>query len=144
MGIRGPVSAAALSVVGSAVTVVRRPEPPGELTEEQAHEWRAVVNRLPADWFQRETHGMLAQFCRHVVAARRIAQLISAHEGTEPFDVVEYDRLLKMQEREGRALSSLATRMRISQHATYDKTRKKPIEGKRPWGDEESEERPVD
>jgi len=144
MGTRGRVSAAALSVISGGVVTVRRPDPPRELTEEQAHEWRAVVNRLPADWFQRETHGMLAQFCRHVVAARRIAQLISAHEQAEPFDVSEYDRLLKMQEREGRALSSLATRMRISQHATYDKTRKKPIEGKRPWGDEERTERPMD
>ena len=27
-----------------------------------------------------ETHGLLAQYCRHIVAARRVAQLITATE----------------------------------------------------------------
>lgn len=140
MKTRGRDSAAALSVVqggGSVVTAIRRPAPPSDLTDEQACEWRAVVDRLPAEWFPRETHGMLAQYCRHVIAARRIAQLIGQHEVAGDFTIEDYDRLLKMQEREGRALSSLATRMRISQHATYDKKRKKPIEGARPWRDDE-------
>lgn len=73
---------------------------------------------MPADWFPRETHGMLTQYCRHVVAARRVAQLISKAEKSKTLDLEEYDRLLKMQEREGRAISSLSTRMRISQQAT--------------------------
>lgn len=134
MGSRGRVSTAELSVVGGGlVSSIRRPDAPEELTNEQAVEWRAVVNRMPAEWFQRETHGLLVQYCRHVVAARRVSQLIEQHEDGEKFSVEDYDRLLKMQEREGRAMSSLATRMRISQHATYDKTKKKPIEAERPW-----------
>lgn len=117
---------------------MHRPEPPVELSDEQATEWRQVVNRLPAEWFPRETWGLLAQYCRHVVAARRVAQLISNLEaGDGDLNVVEYDRLLKMQEREGRALSSLATRMRLSQHSTYDKKKKKPIESmQKPWQEE--------
>src|SRR3990167_5634469 len=135
MGIRGRQSAAALSVISTeGIVTIRRPEPPSELTDEQAQEWRAVVNRLPAEWFPREPHGLLVQYCRHVVAARRVAQLIAAAEGSENFDTEEYDRLLKMQEREGRAISSLATRMRMSQHSTYDKKKSKPIRGaKKPW-----------
>ena len=35
-------------------------------------EWCAVVNRMPADWFPRETHGMLVQYCRLIVGARRL------------------------------------------------------------------------
>jgi phage terminase small subunit len=134
MGTRGRQSSASLSVIGpGGVETVRRPEPPHELSDEQADEWRAVVNRLSADWFPRETWGLLAQYCRHVVAARRVAQLIAAAERSETLDINEYDQLLKMQEREGRAMSSLATRMRITQHATYDKTRKKPLATKKPW-----------
>lgn len=133
---RGRKSAASLSVISAGgIETVRRPEPPEELSDEQAEEWRAVVNRLPADWFPRETHGLLSQYCRHVVAARRVAQLIDAAEAAEQFDIEEYDRLLKMQEREGRALSSLATRMRISQQALYDKSKKKPSAAKKPWDD---------
>jgi len=135
MGNRGRTSGAELSVISAdGIETVRRPEPPADLTDEQAEEWRAIVNRLAADWFPRETHGMLAQYCRHIVAARRVAQLIEAQEESDTlFDIEEYDRLLKMQEREGRAMSSLATRMRISQQATYDKEKKKPKSGKRPW-----------
>lgn len=132
MGTRGRKSVAALSVAVP-LGITNRPDAPYDLTDEQADEWRAVVNRMPADWFQRETWPLLSQHCRHVVAARRLAQLIHAHEGAEDFNVGDYDKLLKMQEREGRAISSLATRMRLTQHATYDKTKKKPIEAKRPW-----------
>lgn len=135
MATRGRKSAASLAVVqADGVAIVPRPTPPSELTSEQAAEWRAVVGRMPTDWFPRETHSLLAQYCRHVVAARRVAQLIAAaEEGGEAFDVDEYDKLLKMQEREGRALSSLATRMRLTQQTTYDKSKKKPAQGRRPW-----------
>lgn len=135
MGDRGRKSAAALEAsLPAQVETIARPDAPYDLTDEQATEWWAVVNRLPADWFPRETHGMLAQYCRHVVAARRVAQLIADREAQKgPLDVEEYDRLLKMQEREGRAISSLATRMRISQQATYDKSRKKPTSARKPW-----------
>jgi hypothetical protein len=33
------------------------------------------VERLPADWFPRETYGLLAQSVRHVTTARRLARL---------------------------------------------------------------------
>lgn len=117
------------------VQAVARPAPPEELTVEQAAEWRAVVEALPADWFRPESHGLLVQYVRHRVAARRIATLVALAEAEEEFDFGEYDKLLKAQEREGRAISSLATRMRLSQQATYDKTKGKgrAARGKRPW-----------
>lgn len=149
MGSRGRTSGAEISVISAAgIATVRRPEPPDDLTDEQADEWRAVVNRLPADWFPRETHGMLAQYCRHVIGARRVAEMIQALEAGLAEEIKDpesnqlkvmlsaskaMDRLLKMQEREGRAISSLATRMRISQQASYDKQKKKPLEGRKPW-----------
>lgn len=137
MGDRGRKSAAALSVVKpSDLSPVDRPEAPPELTNEQAHEWNAVVSRMPADWFQRETHGLLAQYCRHVVASRRVADLIeSLLNGEAEGDWInDYDRLLKMQEREGRAMSSLATRMRITQHSQFSnkKNTGKKV-AKKPW-----------
>lgn len=135
MGTRGRESAASLSVISTGgVETIRRPSPPDELTAEQSDEWRAVVSRLPADWFPRETHGMLAQYCRHVVASRRVAQLVASAEAGPDLDVEMYDRLLRMQEREGRAISSLATRMRISQQSSFDKERKKPkMSPRKPW-----------
>lgn len=134
MGTRGRKSAASLSVVSpGGVRAIERPKPPTELTDEQAFEWRAIVDGLPADWFPRETWGLLSQYCRHVISGRRVAQLLEAEEASESFDVGSYDQLLKMQEREGRALSSLATRMRITQQTTYDKSKKKPAQNRKPW-----------
>lgn len=132
MGMRGRKSVASLAVA-TPVETLERPDAPYDLTDEQADEWWAVVNRMPADWFPRETHGMLAQYCRHVVSARRVAQLIAAEEGKKEIEIPVLDQLYKMQEREGRALSSLATRMRITQQTTYDKSKKKPSSVKKPW-----------
>lgn len=133
MGARGKKSAADIAIVRSDVTEIPRQPPPDELTTEQANEWLAVVNRMPADWFPRETWGLLTQYCRHIVSARRVAQLIVGAEEDDSFDVNEYDRLLKMQEREGRAISSLATRMRISQQSLIHNEKKKPASIKPPW-----------
>jgi hypothetical protein len=134
MGERGRKSQAALTVIGpGGVETIRRPEPPPELTDEQAEEWTSVVTRLPADWFPRETHAMLSQYCRHIVRARRIAKLIEATERCAEFDVKEYRDLLRSEEEQSRAIASLATKMRISQQTTYDKSKKKPQGGKRPW-----------
>ena len=54
----------------------------------------------------------------------RIAIMLSA--------VKAFDRLQKMQERESRAIASLATKMRITQQATINQ-RGNRIESKKPW-----------
>lgn len=135
MGTRGRKSAAALAISSAApVETVARPDAPYDLTDEQSEEWWAVVNRMPADWFPRETHGLLAQYCRHIVAARRVAQLIKQFEGDAALDLDSLDKLYKMQEREGRALSSLANRMRLTQQATTRvEQAKKPSMVAKPW-----------
>ena len=106
-------------VNGSAVSAVHRPEPLAEMTNEQRIEWILVVNSLPADWFPDQTHKVLAQYCRHAVTGRHVSQMIEKIELADVIDVVEYDKLLKMQERESRMIVSLATKMRITQQTTY-------------------------
>jgi len=134
---RGRKSAASLATVkNNGITAIQRPLAPKDLTDEEAVEWRAVVNRMPADWFPRETHALLVQYCKHVVAARRVSDLIesllSGETESEKW-VDDYDKLLRMQDREGRALSSLATRMRLSQSTHYDKEKKTGTKIDRPW-----------
>jgi len=112
-----------------------RPPPLDGLNKAQADEWLAIVNRMPADWFPRETHQLLAQYCRHSVSAQMLSKRIDKMELAKEMDFDAYEKLLKMREREGRAMSSLATRMRISQQATYDKTksRQSAKEADKPW-----------
>lgn len=113
---RGRTSAAAKEVQTLAPGA-RRPAAPSHLTADQRKEWRAIVDRLPADWFTRENYPLLAQYCRHVDNANRIATAI---DGLTDMASEEAERLLKMAEREGRAMSSLATRLRLTQQSRYN------------------------
>jgi len=125
---RGQKSSAELATIGPAgIVTMRRPEPTPDMTQEQGEVWQSVVNRLPAEWFPAETLPMLAQYCRHVVSSRHVAQLIERAMSDGEFDLDEYNRLLIMQEREGRAMSSLASRMRLTQQSSlhFEKAQRK-------------------
>ncbi len=124
---------ATLSAAGSIQTIIR-PDAPYELTDEQAAIWRRVSDDLPADWFTPKHLGLLKQYCRHEAQSDRIAMLIEQEMAKDTLDLPQYDKLLVMQEREGRALSSLATRMRITQQSLYDKSKKAPSNSvRKPW-----------
>jgi hypothetical protein len=132
---RGLKSAAHLAVIGPGglVPSIRRPSPPNTLTEAEAAEWKAIVNRMPADWFPRETHPMLVQLCRLTVRSHDIARLINkATVGNAPMD--EYQKLLRLEASTTEGIARLCTRMRISQQSTYDKSKHKPRTAKYdPW-----------
>src|SRR4051812_6967805 len=92
MGDRGRKSASSLAIIPAATSV--RPKAPDCLTPVQAAEWRAIVARMPADWFGRESHGLLIAYCRHFANAKLVAELLDAlrpeclrqPEGLETFD----------------------------------------------------------
>ncbi|RME62412.1 MAG: hypothetical protein D6782_12255 [Alphaproteobacteria bacterium] len=134
---RGRKSSASLEVVRpvGASAANDPPAPPSELPEEQADVWRVVCSAQPDDWWGPEMAEVLAQYCRHVVAARRVADLIEQQEAGVDLDIETYDRLLRMQEREGRAMSSLATRLRLTPQskALPSKGGPKRKTVKRPW-----------
>lgn len=131
MGSRGRTSqASAMTVIGPAgIEATHRPKPPDELNAEEAVEWREVVNRMPADWFGRESLPLLVQWCRHVIRSRRLGEMIRRLEDTRDtpaFAPGLYLKLLRAEETQSKALTSLATKMRTSQQSSYDKSKKKP------------------
>tara|TARA_R110000824_G_scaffold298062_1_gene486319 strand:- start:11372 stop:11782 length:411 start_codon:yes stop_codon:yes gene_type:complete len=112
---------------------IERPIPSSNLSPDEADIWMDTVGDLPGTWFPVHTHELLAQYCRHCVSVEKIAALILQIENAEEFDIKEYDNLLKMRERESRAASSHATRLRLTPQSTYDKSKKKGSSVKRPW-----------
>ncbi|MDQ7262250.1 hypothetical protein NM680_10640 [Paracoccus sp. PS-1] len=117
---RGRKPAADLATVAT-VQDLRRVErlmPPYGIGDEEAEVWLRIVEDQAADAFSGKDADVLAAYCRHVVRGNRIMQLIAQAEGGEALDTDEYDKLLKMHERESRAMSSLATRLRITKQAT--------------------------
>lgn len=120
MGIRGPKSAAELSVV--VVDVNRRPpaKPPAELSDAQAQVWRDAAASMPGGWLARGAYPILVAYCRHTCRARLLearaaefqVEWIKAEGGLE-----RLDKILAMAERETRALTACARALRLTPQA---------------------------
>jgi hypothetical protein len=100
----------------------RRPDPPKELTAEQAHEWRTIVAERPPEWFPFETHALLAQYCRLTVSARYVGAQVDASEAAQrtgqPYNVRAYRDLLRTAQNLAAQLGVLSTKMRLNQAST--------------------------
>jgi hypothetical protein len=119
----------------AAIEVMERPKAPHDLTDEEVEVWSAVTQSQAADWFDPANLPILTQYCRHVVRARHVAEMIERSMGAqEALALEDYDRLLKMQQRESAAISMLATKMRIVQTSTINQRgNKKPSTQNEPW-----------
>ena len=102
------------------LVTINRPDAPLDLTPDETDEWHAVVDALPADWFPRETWPLLAQYCRHTVASRRLGQLIDAEMAKLDLDMPMLKDLLMLQRGETSALKAMAASMRLSQQSTWN------------------------
>lgn len=118
MAKRGRKSAAELQVFSPNLAVIERLKAPHDLSDEETEVWHAVAGAKSADWFDAATAPLLAQYCRHTVHARRIAEMIEKYVDQEGFTLKAYNAMLVMQQRESAAMASLATKMRISQQST--------------------------
>ena len=122
-------------LVQSDTDLVPRPEPPVELGAEEADEWRAICNVVPADYFPAATHKIVVQYCRHVVVARHLAELIAkCGRAKRAFPLAQYLQLIREQRRETAAIYVCLRSMRLTHLATYSKDRA-PIaaDTPKPW-----------
>ncbi|EKF39923.1 hypothetical protein NA8A_23364 [Nitratireductor indicus C115] len=116
------------------IETIERQRAPHELNDEETEVWAAVVNSRPADWFSSDTAPLLTQYCREVIQARRVAEMIERATSDPELSIKDYDRLLKMQARQSATIRSLATTMRISQQATTNhRGNKKITSARKPW-----------
>jgi hypothetical protein len=124
---RGRKSAASMEVAGIAAPIgsAQRLLAPMHISDAERGVWLEVVNDQPADAFS-QTHGPLLElYCRHIVQARILADELANFDRAWLADddgLKRYDRLLAMAERESRAASSLATRLRITRQAVEHPT----------------------
>lgn len=119
MGTRGRKSGAEIATAG-AVALIERPTSPLELTPEQSDEWVKIVNSMPADWFSPENHALLMQYCRHVVNARRLAQLIDQECARDEVSQKNLCDLMAAEHKQSSAMKALAASMRLSQQSKYN------------------------
>lgn len=112
----GRRSIANITTLRPVITAPRMQKPP-ELQNEEAEIFLQIVNSEEAAWFSPSSTPLLVQYCRHVVQARRIAELLEKHFGHSEPGWNLYADLLKQQRAESAALAQLATKLRISPQA---------------------------
>lgn len=125
----------------AAVTFVKRLDPPTHLTDAERSVWLELVADQPADAFTVTHAPLLELYCRHVVNARVLSEEVTNFDRAWLADddgLKRFDRLLAMSERESRAASSLATRLRITRQAVeHPATIGRAISGaertRKPW-----------
>jgi hypothetical protein len=117
---RGRKSAAQMAMLGAhGVEVLPRPKPPKDFNKEERAEWRALVEAMPADYFPQETHGILAQYVRHLVRSRWVAaELARMQRGELKFEPLKYTALMKAETAQSIQIKNLAAQMRLTQKST--------------------------
>lgn len=137
---RGPKQAGKLQVVREGGNLSRLPDPPDHLSPQQGDLWRAVVHTKPADWFTEDTWPLLEAYVQHATSAQQLSERISALEysGEAFTELDEYDRLLRMRDRETKAADGKARSMRLThqarwQPATAARKSEDATSKKRPW-----------
>lgn len=141
MAKRGRQSAASIvSSRGVALSADNRLKAPLHLSDAELAVWSELINDQPASAFTATHSPIIEMYCRHVVHARILADQLLAFELewlNDDDGLKRYNKLLAMSERESRAASSLATRLRITRQAIDHNTAgialKNHVKTKKPW-----------
>lgn len=138
MGQRGRSSVASLSVVAG-TEIDGRPKPPSDLTEHQQQVWEQTVAGEATDMFRTAAlQQLLKEYCRHVATAHLLTEEIDRAMGSGTNrSLTEMDILLRMRDRETKALADKATKLRLTNQSRYTPgaaatATKRPDRGK-PW-----------
>ncbi len=101
------------------------PPPPADLNKDEMDVWNRIVRTEPPEFFATDaTLSLLADYCRHRQAAAVLSKTISEFK-SEWLKMEEgaarYDRLLRMRDRETKAVMRCATKLRITNQSRYSK-----------------------
>ena len=116
----GRISAASLSVL--AVGPARLLAPPAGMPEIQAAVWAATVASKPADWFGPDSIPILTAYVKAVDTHRIVCAEMDEFdpEWLKTDDGLRrYDKLTQIQDRAAKQLTTLATKMRLTQQSRY-------------------------
>ena len=111
---RGRQSQEGLAVIKPGFT---RPKAPEGLSVEEISEWDAIVGRMPADWFTRETHSLLVRFLNHWTTAKNLTERIKKIDECEDINISDYAKLVRLRNVESAQMVNLARAMRLTQHS---------------------------
>lgn len=108
-------STASLSVVP--VAVVSRLAAPEGLTPEEAALWQAVVDSKPAEWFGEDSAPLLKEYVRAACVCDLLDVQVKAALAGSDAGIVK--ALLDMRDKESKRVTSIATKLRLTQQSRY-------------------------
>ena len=94
---------------------------------------------MPAGWFTPEVWPLLAQLCRHISISRLIGTVLAEINPSSLNDEKtfrRFEKLRRMHQAEGRAITTLATKLRITLASQRDPRQghaASHITGPKPW-----------
>ena len=112
------------------------PPPPG-LGEEEAREWKVIMERMGGDWLPPETHFILEDLCCHIVFRRHLAARMAKHRNMK---IKELQVLSRMMRSESQIVGSLATKLRLTPQSTVVPDKRKASVIVAPWEKEEMDD----
>lgn len=141
MAKRGRRSSSDLALPVQPLAVDKRIQSPVNLSEAEKQVWDELVGDNPASAFTQTHAPLMEMYCRHVVNNRVISEELLEFDRAWLADdegLKRYDTLLKIAERESRAASSLATRLRITRQAvehryTAGNKQSGMVRSRKPW-----------
>lgn len=124
-------------VTPDTVEVVRRIRPPLELTEEQTGEFNRLVSQMPAEHFFPGCLALVTQLSRHVIMARRLAQLIERAIEDPASTPHRIEQLRVAQHSESSLICRIMTQLRLTpQSVTPSRTTTSKVhEAQNPWSE---------
>jgi hypothetical protein len=124
----------------SALITQNRLQAPLSMSDAELAVWNELISDQPASAFTATHAPVIEMYCRHVVNSRILADELLNFDRSWLADddgLKRYDKLLAMSERESRAASSLATRLRITRQSIDQQTVARSLNNqtrtRKPW-----------
>jgi hypothetical protein len=87
--------------------------------EAEAEVWRAVVNAVPPDWFTSANQYLLIRFCKAVVMAGRVDDLLEAELAKKRQNRQLIAKFARLQLSSTVNIARLSTKMRLAQQSVW-------------------------
>jgi hypothetical protein len=117
---------------------IQPPEPPDELSEDEAIEWRNIVSQMPPDYFQNEVFPILIELCRHICLSRFYygkLQMLNKRMGVDKKSIGAALQMARMHTLESKVVAQLLGRLGVTKRTREGREKKavRNIGGRRPW-----------
>lgn len=120
------------------VLPIQRPQPPDELSPQEAEKWREIVNAQPVDWWTPGNLPLLVAYVRAISAYEFLSGQLERYTSLDTDEQIRaYKNLSQVQKAQADLMATMATKMRLTQQSRYTEktaaTATKKTAANKPW-----------